>query len=154
MQIHIWQNLHFFCTYQIVSSMTLCLLTDINELFSILRCVYLNLACMADGQNKRKKLKLLSIGIAPHDALLSIGISPHGLISIGAIPHGLISIGLVPMGVVSIGLVSMGLFSAGMISMGLIAFGRVNMSLMQLNPIGIQQNQPGTEMNPHHNMSH
>ncbi|MEH2447350.1 MAG: hypothetical protein V7K18_16555 [Nostoc sp.] len=34
-----------------------------------------------------------------------------------------------------------------------ISFGKVNMSLMQLNFTQIQQNQPVTEMNPHHHMS-
>ncbi len=60
---------------------------------------------MTSDRVRPKKLKLLSIGIAPHDGIFSIRISPHGLISTGAIPYGLISIGLVPMGVVSIGFV-------------------------------------------------
>jgi hypothetical protein len=110
---------------------------------------------MTNGQNKRKKLKLLSIGIAPHDGIFSIGVSPHGLISIGAIPHGLISIGLVPMGVVSIGFVSMGLLSAGVITMGLASFGRVNMIVIQLNSSQTHQGQMGSEMmSPGHTMSH
>ena len=102
-----------------------------------------------------EKLKLLSIGIAPHDGIFSIGVSPHGLIAIGAIPHGLISIGLVPMGVVSIGFVSMGLLSAGVITMGLASFGRVNMSVPQLNSSNPHHEQPGSEMmSPGHTMSH
>jgi len=109
----------------------------------------LNLASMIDQTNQLKKLKLIAIGIAPHNGIFSIGVSPHGLISIGSIPHRLISIGLVPMGVISIGLVSMGLFSTGIIAMGLVSLGKVNMSMLPLNP-GTQQEQPGTEMNHHH----
>ncbi len=105
-------------------------------------------------ENRQKKLKLLSIGIAPHDGIFSIGISPHGLISIGVIPHGLISIGLVPMGAISIGLVSMGLLSTGLITMGLVSFGRVNMSLIQLNSSQIEQAPSGTPTTPHQHMSH
>ena len=67
---------------------------------------------------QKTKRKFLAIGFAPHDGIVSIGVSPHGLISIGAIPHGLISIGLVPMGAVAIGFVSMGLFSVAAASMG------------------------------------
>jgi hypothetical protein len=104
--------------------------------------------------------KLISIGIAPHDGFISIGVSPHGLISIGAIPHGLISIGLVPMGVVSFGLVSMGLVSVGAISMGLVSAGRTSMSFVQLHA-GSHEQPAGTEtphntdmpdMNMHHTM--
>ncbi len=112
-------------------------------------------------ENRPKKAKLLSIGIAPHDGIFSIGVSPHGLISIGVMPHGLVSIGLVPMGVVSIGLVSMGLFSAGITTMGLVSFGRVNMSLIQLNSTQIdspgerpRQRQPSESPMNHHHQSH
>jgi hypothetical protein len=108
---------------------------------------------MTSVQNPRKKLKLLSIGIAPHDGIITIGVSPHGLIAIGAIPHGLISIGLVPMGVVSIGFVSMGLFSAGIVAMGLTGFGRINMNVMPLNSSSqMHQMSPDSEMNPNHSM--
>jgi hypothetical protein len=100
------------------------------------------------SESKSKKLKLVEVGIAPHDGIFSIGVSPHGLISIGAIPHGLISIGLVPMGVISVGLVSMGLFSAGLITMGLATFGKVTMSLKPMTPMEMQQPQSGTEMIP------
>jgi hypothetical protein len=87
-----------------------------------------------DLVNKFKtKQKLINIGIAPHDGLVTIGVSPHGIISIGAIPHGLISIGLVPMGVISIGLVSMGLLSVGTVSMGVWAVGKHSMSIVQPN---------------------
>ncbi len=110
---------------------------------------------MTEGKKGKKSPKLLSLGIAPHDGLCCIGVSPHGLISTGAIPHGLISIGLVPMGVISIGLVSMGLLSVGSISMGLIGVGRMNMSFVQLNAGKIApQEQPGSSPNMHHNMSH
>ena len=58
---------------------------------------------MALTQDKPKqKLKLINIGLAPHDGIITIGISPHGFIFIGAIPHGVISIGLVPIGLLSI----------------------------------------------------
>jgi len=43
-------------------------------------------------EHRHQKLKLLSIGISPHDGIFSIGVSPHGLISIGVVPHGLISL--------------------------------------------------------------
>ena len=98
---------------------------------------------MTSDRRLHKKIKILSIGIAPHD----------GLISIGVIPHGLISIGLVPMGAISVGLVSMGLFSTGLITMGLVSFGRVNMSLIQLNSSQVQP-QSGSQMTPHQHMSH
>jgi hypothetical protein len=80
---------------------------------------------------KKRKLKLINIGLAPHDGIITIGISPHGLISIGAIPHGVISIGLVPMGVFSLGFVSMGLVSIGNVSMGLLSIGKTTMSIVQ-----------------------
>jgi GLTT repeat (6 copies) len=102
---------------------------------------------------KSKPLKLVVVGIAPHDGIFSIGVSPHGLISIGAIPHGLIAIGLVPMGVISIGLVSMGIFSTGLITMGLLTLGQINMGLHQLNPIEMQQ-QPAQDTPQNHKHSH
>ena len=104
-------------------------------------------------EHRPQKLKLLSIGLSPHDGIFSIGVSPHGVISIGVVPHGLISIGLVPMGAISIGLVSMGLFSTGLITMGLVSFGRVNMSLIQLNSPQVPE-QSGSQMTPHQHMSH
>jgi hypothetical protein len=80
-----------------------------------------------------KNQKLINIGVAPHDGIFCIGISPHGLISIGAIPHGLISIGLVPMGLFSVGLVSMGILSIGQITMGVVSVGQRNMTIIELN---------------------
>jgi len=80
-----------------------------------------------------KKQKLFNIGVAPHDGIFCIGISPHGLISIGAVPHGLISIGLIPMGLFSVGLVSMGILSIGQITMGLVSVGQKNMTIIELN---------------------
>jgi hypothetical protein len=94
--------------------------------------------------------KLISIGIAPHDAVICLGVSPHGLISIGAIPHGLVSIGLVPMGVFSLGLVSMGLFSTGMVSMGFLSIGmRHNMSVIEMNSNQVSP-APQQNLDPHH----
>jgi GLTT repeat (6 copies) len=135
--------------------MTVCLLTIVNNSFiNNGLSIFLTSTLMDNNLNRSKKLKLLSIGIAPHDGIISIGISPHGLISIGAIPHGLVSIGLMPMGLVSIGLVSMGLFSAGITTMGLVGFGRVNMSLIQFNPFQTQQEQPKSQTNPNSHLSH
>lgn len=89
--------------------------------------------------------KLIAFGIAPHDAIICLGVSPHGLISIGAIPHGLISIGLVPMGIFSLGIVSMGLLSTGLVSMGLLSIGvHQNMTVIQMN-----NNQVVPEQSPH-----
>ncbi|GAB4539180.1 MAG: hypothetical protein Tsb0014_29410 [Pleurocapsa sp.] len=107
------------------------------------------------GTPGKTKRKLINIGLAPHDGLITIGISPHGFISIGAIPHGVISIGLVPMGVISVGLVSMGLLSVGSVSMGLMSLGKTNMSIMQLHQGEKEQNmspteQPNSEMEMHH----
>ena len=83
------------------------------------------------SEKRKGKRRLINIGYAPHNGIITIGISPHGFISIGAVPHGFISIGLVPMGVVSIGLVSMGLLSVGSVSMGLLSFGKTTMSIVQ-----------------------
>jgi GLTT repeat (6 copies) len=103
----------------------------------------------------KAKRKLFEIGIAPHDAVICLGVSPHGLISIGAIPHGLISIGLVPMGIISFGCVSMGLLSAGIMSMGLVSFGSHNMTMLQMNVDETQPKEPGAEGHMHHHhMSH
>lgn len=100
-----------------------------------------------------KNQKLVNIGVAPHDGIFCIGISPHGLISIGAIPHGLISIGLIPMGIFSVGLVSMGIVSIGQITMGLVSVGQKNMTVIELN-IG-ETDQSSENMDGHdHNMSH
>jgi hypothetical protein len=90
--------------------------------------------------------KLIAFGIAPHDAIICLGVSPHGLISIGAIPHGLISIGLVPMGIFSLGIISMGLFSTGLISMGFLSIGvHQNMTVVQMD-----NNQVSPDPSPHH----
>ena len=106
-------------------------------------------------QPKRKR-KLFSIGFAPHDGIISIGVSPHGFISIGAIPHGVISIGLVPMGAVAIGFVSMGLFSVGSVSMGLMSIGKNSMSVFQLNSEESHQHHqmPNSEMKKPDHMNH
>jgi hypothetical protein len=114
---------------------------------------HLSLETMKEFKPKRK---LFQIGIAPHDALICLGVSPHGLISIGAIPHGLISIGLVPMGIISIGLVSMGLLSTGIMSMGLVSFGTHNMTMLQMNTNdNSQPKEPDAEGHMHHeHMSH
>jgi hypothetical protein len=94
--------------------------------------------------------KLISIGIAPHDAVICLGVSPHGLISIGAIPHGLVSIGLVPMGIFSLGIVSMGLFSTGMVSMGFLSIGmRHNMSVIEIKTEQVSP-APQPDLTPHH----
>ncbi|NJK47658.1 hypothetical protein HC931_05265 [Candidatus Gracilibacteria bacterium] len=100
----------------------------------------------------KEKRKLFAVGIAPHDAVICLGVSPHGLISIGAIPHGLISIGLVPMGIISIGFVSMGLLSAGIMSMGLVSFGEHNMTILQMKmDESSQPKEPDAEGHRHHN---
>ncbi len=82
-------------------------------------------------QTKKAKRKILSIGFAPHDGIISVGVSPHGFISVGIIPHGVVSIGLVPMGVLAVGFVSMGLLSIGTVSMGLIGLGQNSMSIFE-----------------------
>ncbi len=107
-------------------------------------------------EKPKEKRKLINIGLAPHDGIITIGISPHGLISIGAIPHGVISIGLVPMGVVSIGFVSMGLLSIGSISMGLLSMGKTTMSIVQIHEHHQMSPEPKmeSEMNHDRHMSH
>lgn len=101
-----------------------------------------------------KKQKLVNIGVAPHDGIFCIGISPHGLISIGAIPHGLISIGLIPMGLFSLGLVSMGIVSIGQITMGIVSVGQKNMTVIELNVGDVSSEKKLQEKENGHHMSH
>lgn len=106
-------------------------------------------------KKKPRKWKLINIGLAPHDGIITIGISPHGFISIGAIPHGVISIGLVPMGVLSVGLVSMGLLSIGSVSMGLMSIGRTSMSIFeQEHQQMIPKSTTESDLNHEGHMSH
>ena len=106
-------------------------------------------------QTKKAKRKILSIGFAPHDGMISLGVSPHGFISIGIIPHGVVSIGLVPMGVLAVGFVSMGLLSIGTVSMGLIGLGQNSMSIVQfMSRESHQQEMIDSEGNHHNQMNH
>ncbi|MEP0959420.1 hypothetical protein [Microcoleus sp. FACHB-1515] len=131
---------------------TACLLTSIICWFMLDDLQNLSTIYM---QESKKRLKLVSIGIAPHDGIFSIGVSPHGIISIGAIPHGLISIGLAPMGVISMGLVSMGLVSVGTVSMGLLSIGRSSMSILQLDRSSFApQEQSAPNAADHEGMGH
>ncbi len=131
-----------------ITTSTVCLLTEVTRAPYAL--ITLQLEEIAMGLSLKKQ-KLINVGVAPHDGIFCIGISPHGLISIGAIPHGLISIGLIPMGVFSMGLVSMGILAIGQVNMAIVSAGQINMSVVELN---IGEPSQDREETDDHEMSH